>query len=302
MTSESILAGAGRLAIALVAGAIVALADGRLPDVPMHARDDAFVPDPATARASAFGFHAAFADFHWLRAIQIVGGEGGAAGHSQTIGALIDVVTTLNPNVDHPYRFAAVWMTDDAAAVRHANRLLERGIEHHPDDWRHYFYLGFNHFFYLDDQEAAAIALAPAIKLDGAPAYLGRLAARLRSRAGGLDAAQAFLNELIHATNDERERQHYTLALKEIEIERQARFLDASRAEYVRRHKRDIQRVEDLVTGGVLRALPRNPFDSGWELDEDTGEIVAVGVGYRYRVKLDPAKHMDLTKFLDQPK
>jgi hypothetical protein len=302
MTSESVLAAAGRLAISLVAGATIALSDARLPDLPLHARGDAFVPDPATVRAGAFGFHAALADFFWLRAIQIVGGDGGASGQSHTIGGLIDVVTTLNPQVDHPYRFAAIWMTDDAVAVRHANQLLERGIENHPDDWRHYFYLGFNHFFYLDDQEAAAKALAPAIALDGAPPYLGRLAARLRSRSGGLDAAHAFLTELHRTTTDERERKHYALGLKEIETERQARFLDAARAEYVRRHKRDIERVEDLVTGRVLRSLPSNPFETPWELDEETREIVAAGVGYRYRVKLDPAKHMDITKFRDPSK
>ena len=53
-------------------------------------------------------------------------------GRNELIGRLIDVVTTLDPWVGHPYRFAALWMTDDESAVRKANELLERGIAHHP--------------------------------------------------------------------------------------------------------------------------------------------------------------------------
>ncbi|MBM4384265.1 MAG: hypothetical protein FJ091_12990 [Deltaproteobacteria bacterium] len=285
-----------RCALGVAAAAAIALSDAKLPDDPQQASGDEFVPDPQTARATAFGFHAALADLYWLRAVQIVGSEHGASGRNGTLGALIDVVTTLDPYVDHAYRFAAVWLIDDDDAVRKGNELLERAIMIHPDDWRHYFYLGFNHFYYLDDQAAAAAALKRAVALEDAPPYLGRLAARLESQGAGLDAAAAFVQELLENATEERERLHYTAALQEIETERRARFLDAARAEYVRIFKRDISRVDDLVSGRVLRNLPADPYESGWEISEETGEIVSAGIRYRYRLRGTLARERESAK------
>ena len=257
-----------------------------MPLVPAAQQDELFVPSPQAAKLLSFGFDAVFADFSWMRAIQIVGSERGAAGLSHVLAALIDLVTSLDPWVDHPYRFAAVWINDDEAAVRKANALIRRGIEHHPEDWRGYFYLAFNHFFYLDEQEEAARALKPALSLEGRPIYLTRLYARLDAQAGGLDAAAAFLAEMAQQATDEVERSKFQEALREIETERRARFLDTARAEYVRRHRRDITKVEDLVSGGVLRALPPDPFGAGWMINE-TSQIASKRVRYRYDVKLD---------------
>jgi hypothetical protein len=286
------------LRTALGAGALAGVAAATL-GLPLRAApaERAFIPDPRVAQLAALGFEAVFGDLHWLRAIQIVGGKPGPEGQSATIGALLDVVTTLDPWVGHPYRFAAVWMHDDEASVRKANELLRRGIAHHPDDWRNYFYLAFNHFYYLGEDAEAARALKPAISLPAAPSYLGRLAARLESESGGLDASAAFLTELARQAPSEAERQPYVTALKEIETERRARFLDAARAEYVRRYRRDIATVDDLVSGGVLRALPPDPFEGGWVLSPATRQIVSKTVGYRYRVKIDQRSRAEIDAF-----
>jgi tetratricopeptide (TPR) repeat protein len=285
-----------RIGLAAAAGVGVAASDARLPNLPAQAREEAFVPDPGFVKLTALGFDAAIADLHWMRAVQIVGSEEGAHGRSSLLGALIDVVTTLDPWVGHPYRFAAVWMRDDETAVRKANELLRRGIEHHPRDWRNYFYLAFNHFFYLGESEQAAEALEPALDLEGAPPYLKPLCARLHSQQGGLEASAAFLQEMLK-TAAPLERAPFLRALMEIDTERRARLLDAARAEYVRRHKRDIERVEDLVSGGVLRALPEDPYREGWTLASETGEIVSRYLRYRYEVKIDGTNRLQLDQF-----
>lgn len=274
-----------RIAILLAAAvAATGWAHGAVPVRSRAEQGDAFIPKPDVARATALGFHAVLADYYWLRAVQIVGRERIPEKHAPTLGALVDVVTTLNPWVDHPYRFAAMWLTDSLASVRKGNQLLERGIAHHPDEWRNRFYLGFNHYFYLDDEAAAAEALEGAARLPKAPAYLPRLVARLRATTGDLDVAEAFLREMIRTTDDERAIEGYREALEEVAAERLARELDAARARYRRRHGRDIARVEDLVSGSrpVLSALPPEPHGAGWALDDETGEIVSRHYGRRY--------------------
>ena len=248
------------------------------------------VPSPDRVRLSSLGFDAAVADYYWLRAIGIVGAETGAVEqHGEVLADLIDVVTAVDPWVDHPYRFAAVWLTRDREMVERGNRLLERGISYHPLDWRNRYHLGFNYFYYLDDQLRAADVLEAAIGLEGAPDYLAPLVARLRAKRGGLQVAAAFLAQMVESTEDEYKRAEYLKALDEIQIEERARFLDAARAEYWRRNGRDIEQVADLLAGPdpVLQRLPRaqlylDGFE--WILDPKTGQIVSSYYGIRYQL------------------
>jgi hypothetical protein len=276
--------------VALLLGALLAadLAHQRMDSSARIDQGERFLPRPQQARLSALGFDALVADYHWLQAIQIVGGEPEGVGkHESLIGRLIELVTTLDPWVGPAYRFAAVWLTDSEESVQRANALLERAIAYHPRDWRNRHYLGFNHFFYLGDNPRAADVLESAVGLPDAPAYLGTLVARLRMDRDGLETVATFLTELAAGTEDEYARAEYLKALDEVETERRARVLDAARGAYRRRAGRDIRRVEDLVRGPhrVLRRLPpAHPHfrDFDWTLDPESGEIVSSFYGSRY--------------------
>jgi hypothetical protein len=253
---------------------------------------EVFVPRPSRVRFSTLGFDAVIADYYWLLAVQILGGaRANIDGASELVARLIDVVTTLDPWVGHPYRFAAIWLTDSLESVEAANRLLERGIAYHPDDWRNRHYLGFNHFFYLGDEQAAADAMTPALGLPGVPRYLGGLVAKMRAGHGGLETSASFLASLAANTEDEYARVEYLKALDEVATERRARRLDEAREEFRRRNGRDIERVEDLLLGSapVLRALPpAHPQfrEFRWELDPDSGEIVSSYYEGRYEMRI----------------
>jgi tetratricopeptide (TPR) repeat protein len=255
-----------------------------------------FVPSPKVMSTASLGFDALIADYYWIQAVQVVGAIDAVDEEAAThLGELIDLVTTLNPHVGHPYRFAAVWMTHNEDQVRAANALLERAIESHPEDWRHYFYLGFNNFYYLQEYEVAATALEVAIQLPGAPNYLARLVARLKSQEGDIDVAELFLRQLLQTETDETVIAKLESALDEIEIEYKARHLDRARAAYESLAGRDISSPGDLIRGPhrVLEKLPNPEPDampsslsqgSIWEIDPQTGRIVSSYLGRRYEV------------------
>jgi tetratricopeptide (TPR) repeat protein len=277
---------------ALLFAALTAVSFSKLPMPIRGARGDLFVPRPEVARVASLGFEALVADYYWLQAVQIVGGAENPVRYAPLIGRLIDVVTSLNPWVGHPYRFAAIWMIDSPESVRHANQLLERAIRHHPDDWRQYFYLGFNHFFYLEDNEAAAAVLERAIALRGAPLYLKRLVARLKAQADGLETGATFLRELIQTTRSKKARAKYERALDEIETERRARGLDRAREEYRERFGRDIESIEDLVRGPdpVREKLPPEPHGWEWILKGKKRRLVSSYYGHRYEPQFHRAE------------
>lgn len=288
-----------RTALLLIAALTVTLgAHHRLPSGVRAQIGDDYVPRPEFAKAMSLGFDTVLADYYWVQAVLLAGGSLNPQAESTHLGRLIDVVTTLDPWVDHPYRFAAVWLINTLDDVRHGNRLLRRSFEYHPDEWRNRFYLGFNLFYYLDDDLAAAEELQVASQLRGAPQYLPRLVARLRSDSGDLTAAGLFLEELVRQTEDEDAKAEYQAALDEVQIEWRARALDRARESYRKLHGEDIEFVEQLAMGSKA-VLPRLPDPepsslpaplrrgSRWTLLDETGEIVSTYYGRRYQVHLD---------------
>lgn len=284
--------------IGLLAAALgsVGWAHAQLPITRPEDLGPGFVPRPDQVRALALGFDALIADFHWLKAVQVTGGaEVVDHDRAEHLGQLVDVVTTLNPHVDHPYRFAANWLTHDEEQVRDSIRLLQRAVEHHPDDWRNHFYVGFARFFYLGEYELAAEALERAVELPGAPAYLPRLVARLQAQTREIDVAEVFLREMLRNTQDPDEQTQIQIALDEIEIEYKARHIEAARRAYQKLAGRDIQIVEDLIRPPfrMLEKLPSPEPDaipatlargSKWRIDPKTNRIVSSYLGRRYEV------------------
>jgi hypothetical protein len=263
----------------------VALVHTQIPAKTRAELGDPFVPRPEVAKLSSVGFHSVMADYYWLQAVQIVGTSMRPEDEGTLLGRFIDVVTTVDPWVGHPYRFAAIWLTGSEADVRQANHLLERSVEHHPDEWRDRFYLGFNHFYYLEEEEPAARWLAEAAEKEGAPRYLAGLAARLRAGNAGIEVAEGMIRRLLAGTDDPHAKAEYEKMLDEIETEKRARFLDAAREAYRKGHGEDIRAVEDLLAGPypVLKKLPPELHGWEWVLSQETGEIVSSYYGERYR-------------------
>ena len=263
----------------------VALAHSWMPIPKKVELGEPFVPRPEVARLCSFGFQTVMSDFYWLSAVQVVGASLRPEAEGTLLGRYIDVVTRVDPWVDHPYRFAAVWLTGSEADVRQADRLLLRSFPYHPEEWRNRFYLGFNLFYYLGQDLEASHWIERAAKLPGSPAYLGGLAARLRAGSDGLEVAADMIQEMWRRSEDPYRRATYEKMLDEIETERRARRLDAARERYRRRTGHDIGSPEDLVRGPrpVLERLPREPHGWEWVLQPDTGEIVSSYYNSRYR-------------------
>ncbi len=267
-----------------------------IPSEPAASKEEVFLPKPETAKLASLGFDAVIADYYWIQAIYKVGvTRERPAEFAPYVSKIIDVVTTLDPWVGHPYRFAAIWLTDSPESVRRGNEFLRRAIEHHPEDWRNYFFLGYNLFYYLNENEAAADALETAARLEGSPTYLPRLVARLRSENADLESAVIFLTQLIESSESEEAVAQYQGALDEIDVEIKARYLDRARETYEERAGRDIETVQDLLDPAfaVLEELPPpEPRDlpaamhkgDRWIVDAKTGRITSTYYNRRYRV------------------
>ena len=200
------IAGAVAAALALLAGA-VQLQAARERRYPTSAGDDEslYLRSGTAVRRLVGPIATLAADVYWIRAIQHYGGTkrrlmAQAAGPApppllaatpdeyQLLYPLLDITTTLDPRFKIAYRFGAVFLAETYPSGPGrpdlAVALLEKGLRAQPDKWEYMEDIGFVHYWYRHDYQAAAGWFQKASDVAGAPWWLRSLAASTLAQGG----------------------------------------------------------------------------------------------------------------------
>ena len=181
----------------------------------------------------------------------------------QYLVASLDAVTDLDPRFLDPYIFGVSLLAWEAGLVEDANRLLEKGMEHRSDDWQMPFFLGFNHFYFLQDYATGAEYLMQAARLPDSPNFLPNLAARLGYYGQRTDTAILFLRTLLLQTADEGLRA--SLERRLLALER-ATLIEEAVTRFQADHGRVPEKAQELIQGGYLDEMPDDPYGGQWVL------------------------------------
>lgn len=232
-----------------------------------------YLPEGIYLKTFSLGFDQVMADIIWLSVIQVVGEKKISEEGYEWIYHALEVVTTLDRKFDYAYQFGGIILSTLGDKIEMSNNLLEKGLKENPSVWQIPFYLGFNHFFYMDDYSKAAEYISLASKLPGHPAYLPLLAARLFVQAQSPDIALEFLARMHSEAKDEKVRMEIDERAKEVIVERDIQFLEGGIKRYIATYKRDPEGVEDLVASGIINIIPKEPFGGYYYIDKVTKEI-----------------------------
>lgn len=177
----------------------------------------------------------------------------------------IDLATDLDPYFLDPYYLGAMnlpW----AKKVKEANTLLEKALSYRSWDWSIPFYLGFNQFYFLHDNEKAASYLMEASRRPGSSSLLPTLAARLSYKGRKTENAVIFLQEIIKKTEDEAIRKSYEERLNAL---KRILFLEGAVAAYQNKFSKMPDKIDDLIAGGIIREIPTDPYGGTFYIDKD---------------------------------
>jgi hypothetical protein len=101
---------------------------------------------------------------------------------------LLDLTTTLDPRFHIAYRFGAIFLAEPypggPGRPDLAVALLEKGLREQPDKWEYMQDIGFVHYWWRHDYEAAALWFQRAGSVPGAPWWLRSLAANTLAQGG----------------------------------------------------------------------------------------------------------------------
>ena len=199
----------------------------------------------------------------------------------------LDTATYLDPyNID-AYYFAQGVLSWNPAQIEPLNTLLRRGMAHRTWDWHLPFFYGFNQFYFLKRPREAATYLKKAYELNPANAYLPTLIARLYYQADATEVATEFLEEMVRNTTNENLRKWLTLRLKAF---RMVEFLEDGIAQYQERYGNQPPSLEALVEGGILKAIPPDPYGGKFYLDESGRVLTTSKFAYGKRSSANPGQ------------
>ena len=163
-----------------------------------------------TVKRMSLGFNGLAADWYWMRSLQYVGrkvlsnGQGLQLDNLGTLNLkllapLLETATTLDPEFMEPYEYAAIVLPGIDAPE--AIRITEKGIAANPSSWRLYQHLGYI-YWQQQDYQKASDTYRKGASINGAPAWMKAMQARMDVAGGSRDTAREIYQHMFEQSED----------------------------------------------------------------------------------------------------
>jgi tetratricopeptide (TPR) repeat protein len=237
-------------------------------------QDELTLRSPKLVKLLSLEYAPLMADVYWTRAVQYYGKEhAGPNPRYALLWPLLDISTTLDPNLLPAYRFGAVFLSDSpprgAGRPDQAIELIQRGIKENPEYWRFYEDLGFVYYFDLKDYPKAAKAFEDGSKIPNANLWMKVMAAKIAEEGESLETSIFLWKQVAETTTDPEVARNAKSHLQLLYAEEDCKQIDRLSAEYEKKIGRKPARVSDLVRAGFLRGEPVDSMGYPYTIGED---------------------------------
>jgi tetratricopeptide (TPR) repeat protein len=236
--------------------------------------DDVLLRSRKLVKVMSLEYAPLLADIYWTRAVQYYGNKHvrGQA-NLELLWPLLDITTTLDPNLLVSYRFGAMFLSQKAptGAGRPdlAVQLIQRGIQANPEYWRLYEDLGFVYYFDLKDYQKASEAFLEGSKRPNAQIWMRVMAARIAAEGESFETSAFLWQDIYDSTSDPAIKKNAKLHLQLLKVREDCRQLDALADEYAKRYGKRPMRMNELVWGGMLPGIPADPLGFAYIFSEE---------------------------------
>ena len=239
--------------------------------------NELYLPSGEWVKRLSFGYDGLVACIYWTRAVQHYGRQrldasaGGTANYA-LLYALLDITTTLDPELLLAYRFGAVFLTEPPPGGPGrpdlAVKLLEKGIQNNPDYWRFWYDLGFVYYRAKNYQKASE-AFYKGAEQPGAAPWMRVMAAKVLAEGGDREKSRALWWEVYQSTDDKTIQWNALNHLTGLRVDDEIEFLEKVLKGYAQKTGRPAQTWQELMAAGVLRRVPADPAGFPYRLSPD---------------------------------
>jgi len=239
--------------------------------------DVLYLPSGEWVKRLSFGYDGLMACIYWTRVVQHFGrqhlqiAQGGNPEY-KLLYPLLDITTTLDPELLLAYRFGAIFLNEPRPGGLGrpdlAVKLLEKGIRNHPDYWRFWYDLGF--VYYLNkDYEKASQAFYEGAKHPDALPWMRVMAAQVAAEGGDRKKSRLLWQEVYHSTDDATIRWNALRHLAGLQVDDEIEFLEKLLHRYQKETGQPARAWQDLIAAGMLRGFPADPAGYPYQLAPD---------------------------------
>jgi hypothetical protein len=214
------------------------------------------------------------AAIYWTRAVQYFGEKHYLHDRNlELLWPLLDITTTLDPQLLPAYRSGATFLSDapprGAGQPDLAVKLLDRGIQANPDNWRLYQDLGNVYYFDKKDYAKASQAFATGSNFPGAYLWMKTMAAKIATEGESLETSYFLWQQVYDAAKEPQTKENAEMHLRMLKAQMDCREIDRLADEYEKQTGRRASSISELVQAGLLRGGPKDPDGFPYVLGED---------------------------------
>jgi len=239
-------------------------------------RDELVLRSPKLIKRMSLEYAPLVGAMYWTRAVQYYGEKHRLhqmrRGNLELLWPLLNITTTLDPNLIVAYRFGSTFLSDapprGAGDPDHAVELLRCGLQANPDYWRLYQDMGNVYYFDKKDYPRAAEAFAEGAKNPKAAIWMKVMAAKISAEGESLETSYFLWRDVYQTTKDPQVKRNAELHLRLVKVDLDLRELNRRADEYQRRTGRRAAKMSELVQAGVLPQLPGDPDGYPYVLGE----------------------------------
>jgi len=237
-------------------------------------RDELVLRSPKLIKRMSLEYAPLVGAMYWTRAVQYYGEKHRLQQRNlELLWPLLDITTTLDPNLIVAYRFGSTFLSDapprGAGDPEHAVELLRRGLQANPDYWRFYQDMGNVYYFDKKDYARAAEAFAEGAKNPQAAIWMKVMAAKIAADGESLETSYFLWRDIYQTAKEPQIKKNAELHLRLVKVDLDLRELNRLADEYERRTGRRATKMSELVQAGLLSQLPGDPYGYPYVLGED---------------------------------
>jgi len=162
-----------------------------------------YLPNSQSLKLISLGYRNLVSDMLWFKTVQYYGGYRLGNNSLRLFRHLINVITDLDPQFTFAYQLGAVIMAEDMGEFEEGRKILHKGIENNPDNWRLTFELGFLYYITGTDYKKAQQYFTLASRMPGANDRALRFAASAAAKGDDIFLSIKMWKHLAENTEEE---------------------------------------------------------------------------------------------------
>jgi len=235
--------------------------------------DELTLRSPGVMKKLSLEYAPLMGAIYWTRAVQYYGQKHHLGDQNlELLWPLLDISSTLDPNLIVAYRFGATFLSDapprGAGEPEKAVELLERGIKANPEFWRFYQDLGDVYYFDEKNYLKASQAFEEGSRNPAALPWMKTMAAKIAAEGGSLETSYALWLDVYQTSTNKDMRKNAEDHLRLVQAEMDIREINKTADAYEKGTKHRATRISELVQAGLLPGQPRDPDGFAYVLND----------------------------------